>query len=127
MVEYSSGSLDQVFHALADSTRRAILLRMAKEDCHVTEVAKPFNMSLAAVSKHLKVLENAKLLTRTKNGRIHRFKLNVAPLAQAHALIGHLEEFWNERLDALEEFLLETEKVKRAGNKKLRKNRRKSS
>ncbi len=127
MVEYSSGSLDQVFHALADSTRRAILLRIAKEDCHVTEVAKPFNMSLAAVSKHLKVLENAKLLTRTKDGRIHHFKMNFAPLSEAHALIGRLEEFWNERLDALEEFLLETEKVKKTGKKKLRKNRRKSS
>ncbi len=107
MVENSSGQLDSVFHALADPTRRAILRRVAQHGCTVTELAAPFNMSLAAVSKHIKVLERAALLRQTREGRIHRCQLNPAPLKDAAEVISYLERFWGGQLAALDQFLRE--------------------
>lgn len=105
MVDYSSADLDKVFHALADPTRREILWRIAQREYTVTELAEPFDMTLAAVSKHIKVLEHAALLRQTRAGRIHRCQLNPAPLKDAAALIAYLERFWGDRLASLAQFL----------------------
>lgn len=78
---------DDIFHALADPTRRQILARIADEEYSVTELAEPFNMSLAAISKHVRVLERAGLLQRTRDGKIHWCGLNTKPFGEAHSLI----------------------------------------
>ncbi len=88
MVDYKS--LDKIFHALADNTRRQILERIKEEEFSVTELAEPFDMSLAAVSKHLKVLEKAGLIERTKQGKIHWCGLKTEPLTQAATAISDL-------------------------------------
>jgi DNA-binding transcriptional ArsR family regulator len=92
MVNYSTSSLDTTFAALSDPTRRAILARLAGGESTVTELAKPFKVSLPAISKHLRVLEKAGLLSRERDGRIHRCSLNA------------------KRLDALAEYLEKTQK-----------------
>jgi DNA-binding transcriptional ArsR family regulator len=101
----SPSALDNAFAALADPTRRAIVQRLAKNPSRVTDVAKPFAMSLNAVSKHLKVLERAGLLKRTRNGREHLLVLRAAPLREVARWTARYEQFWNERLDRLELFL----------------------
>jgi len=84
MVNHSSEkALDLIFHALSHQTRRKLLQFIAKKTCTVSELAEPFQMSLAAISKHLKVLEKAGLLEREKDGRIHRCALNPKPLEMA--------------------------------------------
>lgn len=105
MVKYSDSELDQVFHALSDTTRRAILARLANGDVQVSELAEPFEMSLPAISKHLTVLEKAGLLHRHKNGRIRRCELNAGPLENASAWITFYRQFWETRLDSLAEYL----------------------
>lgn len=105
MVKYKDAMLDQVFHALSDSTRRAILDRLANGDVQVSELAEPFEMSLAAISKHLTVLEKAGLLHRHKDGRIRRCELNAAPLENASAWIKYYQQFWETQLDSLAEYL----------------------
>jgi len=109
MVKYrDSGSelaLDRVFHALSDSTRRAILARLANGDALVTEIAEPFAMSLPAISKHLGVLEKAGLLHRHKDGRIRRCTLNSAPLETASKWIRFYQKFWDSQLDSLAHYL----------------------
>ena len=105
MVKYKVNLLDIVFHALADPTRREILARVSEQECCVTELAEPFDVSLPAVSKHLKVLEKAQLLKRTKNGRVYRFELNPEPLKEAFQMLKYYEVFWEQRLDSLEKFL----------------------
>ncbi len=105
MVNYKTAELDRVFSALADPVRRKILLRVAKSSCTVAELAKPFSISAPAISRHLKVLERARVLERVKTGKFHRFRVNTGPLDQAQKVLQQLTEFWNERLDHLEEFL----------------------
>ena len=83
MVKYKQDNLDRAFAALSDSTRRAILARLSEGEAQVTELAEPFGISLPAVSKHLKVLEKAHLITRHIDGRVHRFHVNPEPLQQA--------------------------------------------
>ncbi|MDJ0948802.1 MAG: metalloregulator ArsR/SmtB family transcription factor [Alphaproteobacteria bacterium] len=107
MVEYSQSALDQTFAALADPTRRAIVARLMEGEARVTEVAAPFDMSLNAVSKHLKVLERAGLVDRRVQGREHRLALVAAPLDQAADWIEDKLAFWHRRLDALEQHLLD--------------------
>jgi DNA-binding transcriptional ArsR family regulator len=123
MFEQNSKELDRIFHALSDSTRRKILRAIAEKAVKVTDLAEPFEMSLNAVSKHLKVLEAAGLLKRTIDGRVHRCSMNFEPLIEAKNLIQYYQTFWNQHLDALEE-LLTTEKKhgkkSRKGNKSLR-------
>ena len=98
--------LDHVYRALADASRRAIVWRLAAEgELKVTDVARPFGMSLNAVSKHIKVLERAGLVHRRVAGRDHWLSLHSAPLAAAHAWIGLYQRFWETRVDALERFL----------------------
>lgn len=106
MVEQSH-ALDSVFRALADPTRRAMVGRLARSPRTVTELAEPFEMSLAAVSKHLKVLEGAGLVTRSIEGRTHTCSLDPRPLTDAREWLQYYEQFWNDRLDALERALTE--------------------
>lgn len=99
----SSPSLNRVFHALADPTRRALLARLSRGEATVGELAAPFTTSLPAISKHLKVLERAGLLRRQIRGREHHCRLVPASLRPAGEWIIYYQRFWNERLDALEE------------------------
>ncbi|NOT33556.1 MAG: winged helix-turn-helix transcriptional regulator [Candidatus Eisenbacteria bacterium] len=108
MVNYQPASLDAAFAALADPTRRAILERLARSAATVSELADPFDMSLPAVSKHLRVLENAGLLARRIEGRTHRIVLSTAPLDEVTRWLEQHRRFWESRLDALEKFLAET-------------------
>ncbi len=94
--------LDRTLTALADPTRRAILRRLSRGETRVTDIAKPFDISLNSVSKHIQVLERAKLVTRRRAGREHWLSFNRQPLDEAAAWIEAQRTFWNERLDALE-------------------------
>ena len=111
MVEYSA-HLDAVFHALADPTRRAMLGRLAMRELTVGELATPFRMSFAGASKHVRVLENAGLLTRTISGRTHLCRLEAARLAEADAWLRRYERFWSEKLDTLESLLRAEDEAK---------------
>jgi DNA-binding transcriptional ArsR family regulator len=105
MVKCSSRLLDRTFAALADPTRRHILEHLAGGDRCVTDLARPYSMSLPAVSKHLRVLEKAGLVRRRRNGRVHRLKLDAAPMQQAQQWIEEYRKFWEERFDRLDEYL----------------------
>ncbi|MCI0608001.1 MAG: metalloregulator ArsR/SmtB family transcription factor [Anaerolineae bacterium] len=107
MVYYST-SLDHVFSALSDPTRRAIISKLAKGEISIMELASPFNMSLPAVSKHVRILEDAGLLTRKKRGRVHYCRLNAHPLRDAAQWLVFYQQFWDTKLDALANFLKET-------------------
>jgi DNA-binding transcriptional ArsR family regulator len=98
--------LDTVFSAVADPTRRAILARLASGPARVTDVATPFAMSFAAVSKHVRVLERAGLVRRSRHGREHTLKLNAAPLREVARWASGYQRFWEERLDRLERFFI---------------------
>ncbi|MBN9412960.1 MAG: helix-turn-helix transcriptional regulator [Candidatus Paracaedimonas acanthamoebae] len=105
MVEYKMQYLDNIFHALADPTRRQLLHFMSKSSlCNVTQLAEPFSMSLNAISKHLKVLEHAGLIKRQKKGRMHYLTFNQQPLEEAAELINQLKQHWEARLDSLENY-----------------------
>ncbi len=106
MVNYSVPRLDSVFAALADPTRRAILARLALRESTVTDLAQPFPISLPAVAKHLRVLEQAGLVKTEKEGRIRYCRLEPKPLREATAWLEHYRNFWEERLEALELHLL---------------------
>lgn len=110
MVEQQASKLDAVFHALADPTRREILRNLAARERTIGELAEPFAMSLAAVSKHIKVLERSGLVRRAVRGRTHYCRLDPRPLASAHRWLGFYERFWAERLDALEALLRHPDK-----------------
>lgn len=105
MVEYQTLQMNAVFHALGDATRRRMLRDLARGERTVGELAKPFAMSLAAASKHIKVLERARLIRREVRGRTHTCRLDPGPLASAHEWLGTYERFWTSQLDALERFL----------------------
>jgi len=108
MVKYKDQHLDRTFAALADPTRRAILARLAEGDVSVTELAQPFDMSLPAISKHLRVLERAGLLVQEKDGRIRRCHLVAEPLKRAAVWIARYREFWAEQFEALANYLDDT-------------------
>jgi DNA-binding transcriptional ArsR family regulator len=105
MVEYSSRLLDRTFGALADPTRRRILAQLAKGDECVTDLARPHAMSLAAVSKHLIVLEKAGLVKRQRKGRVHSLALEAKPMQEARAWIDRYRKFWEGNLDQFEKYL----------------------
>jgi DNA-binding transcriptional ArsR family regulator len=96
--------LDVVFRALGDTTRRRILARLARGPATVTELALPFAISLPAVSRHLKVLESARLIARHVDGRVHRCALHADPLGAVEAWLEPYREFWTGTLDALAEY-----------------------
>ena len=97
--------LDQTFHALSDSTRRAILTRLARGEATVGELAEPFDMTLSAVSKHLHTLERANLVQRTRQGRTTRCSVVPGAREDAQQWITRHRVFWDDRLDALEKIL----------------------
>jgi DNA-binding transcriptional ArsR family regulator len=108
MVKHYSEQLDRTFFAISDPTRRAIIGNLAaKGTCSVLELAEPFNMSLPAISKHLKLLENANLITREVKGRVHYLRLRAEPMSEANDWIANYSKFWINRLDSLERFLME--------------------
>jgi DNA-binding transcriptional ArsR family regulator len=114
MVEYRSKLLDRTFGALADPTRRRILAQLAKGDECVTDLARPHAMSLAAVSKHLIVLEKAGLVKRRRQGRIHSLALETRPMREARGWIDRYRKFWDGNLDQFEKYLdkLQTKETK---------------
>lgn len=99
--------LSETLSALADPTRRAILARLCKGEATVNELAEPFEMSLPAVSKHLKVLERAKLISRSRNAQWRPCKLEPEPLKRLDGWLVEYRELWEGRLDRLEEYLRE--------------------
>ena len=110
MVDYHKPNLDRTFAALADPTRRALLARLSeKEDLSVSELAKPFSMSLPAVMKHLRVLEHAGLLTQKKSGRTRHCRLAAEPLKNAEQWISQYRIFWEGTLDSLKRYLSQQE------------------
>ncbi|TMG93638.1 MAG: helix-turn-helix transcriptional regulator [Betaproteobacteria bacterium] len=105
MVNYSTGQLDTVFGALADPTRRAVLARLKRGDHSIGELAEPFAMSLPGFIKHLRILEDAGLIVRSKTGRVVSCQLKGGALKAAIDWLERHEEFWNTRLDRLDAFL----------------------
>lgn len=103
-------SLSTTFAALADPTRRAILARLARGEASVTELAEPFSMSLPAVSKHLKVLERAGLIARSREAQLRPCQLEARPLKNAADWIEHYRRFWAESFDRLDDYLDELKK-----------------
>ncbi len=105
MVEQNNELLDRAFMALADSTRRSIIMMLAgKKRMRVTELAAPFSISLAATSKHIKVLEQAGLISRVQSGRDHYLELNIERLRSIKDWLAIYEKFWVERFSTQEEF-----------------------
>jgi DNA-binding transcriptional ArsR family regulator len=102
--------LSRTFAALADPTRRAILARLADGEAPVNELAKPFAISLQAISRHLKVLERAGLITRGRNAQWRPCRIDAAPLGQATDWLEHYRHFWEERFDRLAQHLKDTQK-----------------
>jgi DNA-binding transcriptional ArsR family regulator len=101
----ASRHLDQVFRALAHPVRREILGRIGTEECSISDLAAPFDMTLEAVSQHVRVLERAKLLRRTRQGRVHRCRMDPAPLRDAGAVLAKLAGFWDQQLASLGRWL----------------------
>jgi DNA-binding transcriptional ArsR family regulator len=118
MVELFAPELDTVFHALGDATRRKMLGALAGGARTVSQLAQPFEMSLAAASKHIKVLEGAGLISREVRGRTHFCRLEPGPLASAYEWLAFYERFWTGRLDILERLLREDDARKAAEAKK---------
>ncbi len=100
----NSRSLDLTFGALADSTRRAILARLAGGEATVGELASPFDVSRPAISKHLRVLERAGLVQRTRDGRVSRCELDAGPMRDAAEWVERYRKFWEGQLDSLSRY-----------------------
>jgi len=106
MGEYEAARLDELFGAVSDGTRRAILARLAQSDARVTELASAFPISLNSTSKHIRILERAGLVTRSVQGREHVLSLNAGPMAEAAEWMELYRRFWEDRLAALESFVV---------------------
>jgi DNA-binding transcriptional ArsR family regulator len=116
MVDYShAGELDQVFSALADPTRRAILRALTRRPSTINEIAQPFPVSLNAISKHVMVLERAGLVRREIKGREHHCWINPRPLREANQWLEEYREFWEQRLDALQGYVARKFKATKKG------------
>ena len=105
MVEERGDYLSSVFRALGDPTRREMLRRLSAGEQSVGELARPFSMSLAAASKHVRVLERAGLVHRSVRGRVHHCRLDAGRLAEAQQWLAFYQRFWTERLEALDALL----------------------
>src|ERR687894_38677 len=106
MVKYQDGALDRTFAALADPTRRALLAQLGRQQSlSVSELARPFPMSLPAVMKHLDVLSDAGLIARSKTSRTVACQLTAAPMEQAMNWLNRYQRFWSEQLDRLAAFV----------------------
>jgi DNA-binding transcriptional ArsR family regulator len=110
--------LSTTFAALADPTRRAILARLASGECSVTQLAEPFDMSMPAISKHLKVLEKAGLIARGREAQWRPCRLEAAPLKEAADWIEHYRRFWDESLDRLDAYLRELQSKEKKNARK---------
>ncbi|HTB48707.1 MAG TPA: metalloregulator ArsR/SmtB family transcription factor [Verrucomicrobiae bacterium] len=108
MVEYNL-SLDSIFGSLADPTRRDILQRVATRELSVSEIAQPYDLSLAAVSKHLTILERAELVVKRRRGKQHLVQLSPQALASANDYLDVYRQMWEERFNALEDYLSKEE------------------
>jgi DNA-binding transcriptional ArsR family regulator len=117
--------LSETFGALADPTRRAILARLASGEASVTELAAPFEMSMPAISKHLKVLERAGLIVRGREAQWRPCRLQAAPLQDVAGWIEHYRRFWEQSFDRLDDYLRELKK--KESKKKEKSNGRKSA
>ena len=109
----TTDQLSTTFAALADPTRRAILARLASGEVSVTELAEPFEMSLPAVSKHLKVLERAGLIARGRDAQWRPCRLSAGPLRDVADWVEHYRRFWTESFDRLDDYLHEVQKSKK--------------
>lgn len=107
MAAAASNQLDQVFSALADPTRRAILARLSAGEATVNELVAPFDLSQPTISKHLKVLEQAGLVSRSREAQFRPVRLNAAPMAGAAEWLGGYRRFWEESFDRLDEYVKE--------------------
>ncbi len=116
--------LSATFAALADPTRRAILARLTAGEASVGEIAEPFDMSLPAVSKHLKVLEHAGLIARTREAQWRPCRLDAGPLKDVAAWVDHYRHFWEESFDRLDDYLRELQKKEKEHAPKKRNSRR---
>jgi len=116
--------LSATFAALADPTRRAILARLTAGEASVGEIAEPFDMSLPAVSKHLKVLEHAGLIARTREAQWRPCRLDAGPLKEVAAWVDHYRHFWEESFDRLDDYLRELQKKEKEHAPKKRNHRR---
>jgi len=114
MVEQHKTSLDEVFHALSDPTRREILAMLRRRPHHVGELAAPFDMSFNAISKHIKTLERAGLIDREAVGNFRKCSLNSKALSDAYRWLAAYDRFWNDSLDKLE-IVLAAKRTKRDG------------
>jgi DNA-binding transcriptional ArsR family regulator len=111
MVKYADEELDAIFAALADSTRRGILESLSGGELAVSELAAPHEMSLPGFMKHLRVLEDAGLVTRTKEGRVVSCALEARPMKEASVWMSRYEKFWTEKLDSLARYLYQQEEL----------------
>jgi DNA-binding transcriptional ArsR family regulator len=111
MVKYEDPVLDRIFSALADPTRRGVLDRLAGGDLAVSELAAPHGMSLPGFMKHLRVLEDAGLIAREKEGRVVSCELSAAPMKTASAWMSRYEKFWSDKLDSLARYLYQQEEL----------------
>jgi len=115
----STDHLSATFAALADPTRRAILSRLASGESSVTELAEPFHITLPAVTKHLKVLERARLITRSRDAQWRPCHLNAEPLREVSGWVEQYRKHWEQRLDRLEDYLKKLQaKEKKHGRRK---------
>ena len=117
--------LSTTFAALADPTRRAILARLVSGEVSVTDLAKPFEMSLPAVSKHLKVLERAGLIARGRNAQWRPCRLSAGPLKDVADWVEHYRRFWTESFDRLDNYLREVQKSEKETQRKEKRHGRK--
>jgi DNA-binding transcriptional ArsR family regulator len=111
MVQYRDATLDRVFAALADPTRRHVLESLGGGSLVVSELAEPHGMSLPGFMKHLRVLEAAGLIARNKEGRVVSCELSAAPMREAAAWMQRYEKFWTEKLDSLARYLYQQEEL----------------
>ena len=111
MVKYEDPVLDRIFSALADPTRRGVLERLSGGDLAVSELAAPHGMSLPGFMKHLRVLEDAGLIAREKEGRVVSCELSAAPMKAASAWMSRYEKFWSDKLDSLARYLYQQEEL----------------
>jgi DNA-binding transcriptional ArsR family regulator len=113
MVNLKNKKLDLIFHALADSTRRDILHRLGSEEQGISDLAEHYSMTLAAVSKHVKVLERAALVHTEKRGRTHVCTANSGAIETASLVLRHYQKFWEDQLDTLENYFAATAEKER--------------
>ena len=114
----SEDRLDRILHALSDPTRRSLLKRLASGPAIVSELAEPFDMTRIAVSKHLRVLERARLVSRTIDGRVHRCTLTAGPLREVERWLLGYRAFWTQKLEALAHYAEQSDndpRLKRRG------------